>query len=99
MTQRRFDKSVRVRYVLNGVPQKANLPCDERPEGLNNEELYDFTKEGLEYALKLNRYEISLIYLSNRNDFIVNHYELDSFKYSLYLCRQIVYLYESLWIL
>lgn len=99
MTQRRFDKNVRVRYVLHGVPQKANLPCDERPEGLNNEELYDFTKEGLEYALKLNRYEISLIYLSNRNYFLVNHYELDSFKYSLYLCRQIVYLYESLWIL
>lgn len=60
MTQRRFDKSVRVRYVLNGVPQEANLPCKERPEGLNNEELYDFTKESLEYALKLNRNEDTL---------------------------------------
>lgn len=96
MTHRKFDKSIRVRYVLNGVPQKANLSCDERPKGLNNEELYDFTKEGLEYALKLNRYEISLIYLSNRNDFLVNHYELDSFKYSLYLCLHNVNLYESI---
>lgn len=60
MTQRRFDKSVRVRFVLNGVPQEANLPCDERPGGFNNEELYNFVKEGLEYALKLNRYEDTL---------------------------------------
>lgn len=60
MTQRRFDKSVRVRFVLNGVPQEANLPCDVRPGGFNNEELYNFVKEGLEYALKLNRYEDTL---------------------------------------
>ena len=60
MTHRRFDKSVRVRFVLNGVPQEANLPCDERPGGFNNEELYNFVKEGLEYALKLNRYEDTL---------------------------------------
>ena len=60
MTHRKFDKSVRVRFVLNGVPQETNLPCEERPEGLNNEELYDFTKESLEYALKLNRNEDTL---------------------------------------
>ena len=36
MTHRKFDKSVRVRFVLNGVPQETNLPCEERPEGLNN---------------------------------------------------------------
>ena len=60
MTQRRFDKSVKVRFVLNGVPQEANLPCDERPKGLNNEGLYNFVKEGLEYALKLNRNEDTL---------------------------------------
>ena len=47
MTQRRFDKSVRVRFVLNGVPQEANLPCDERPKGLHYEELCDFAKDGL----------------------------------------------------
>ena len=60
MTHRKFDKSVRVRFVLNGVPQETNLPCEERPEGLNNEGLYNFVKEGLEYALKLNRYEDTL---------------------------------------
>lgn len=60
MTQRRFDKSVRVRFVLNGVPQKANLSCNDRPEGLNNEELYDFAKDGLWSALKLNRNEDTL---------------------------------------
>lgn len=60
MTQRRFDKSVRVRFVLNGVPQEANLPCDERPEGLHYEELCDFAKDGLWSALKLNRNEDTL---------------------------------------
>ena len=29
MTHRKFDKSVRVRFVLNGVPQETNLPCEE----------------------------------------------------------------------
>ena len=60
MTHRKFDKSVRVRFVLNGVPQETNLPCEERPEGLNNEGLYTFVKEGLEYALKLNHNEDTL---------------------------------------
>ena len=60
MTHRKFDKSVRVRFVLNGVPQETNLPCVVRPEVLNNEGLYTFVKEGLEYALKLNHNEDTL---------------------------------------
>ena len=45
---------------LTELPLKANLSCDERPEGLNNEGLYTFVKEGLEYALKLNHNEDTL---------------------------------------
>ena len=60
MTQRRFDKSVRVRFVLNGVPQEANLPCDEKPKGLHYEEICDFAKDGLWSALKLNHNEDTL---------------------------------------
>lgn len=60
MTQRKFDKSVRVQYVLNGVPQEANLPCDERHKGLHYEELCDFAKDGLWSALKLNHNEDTL---------------------------------------
>ena len=60
MTHRKFDKSVRVRFVLNGVPQETNLPCEERPEGLHYEELCDFAKDGLWSALKLNRNEDTL---------------------------------------
>ena len=54
------DKSLRVRYVLNGVPQEMNLPCDERPKGLHYEELCDFVNDGLWSALKLNRNEDTL---------------------------------------
>lgn len=32
MVHKNFSKSVRVRYVLNGVPQEKDLACDEIPE-------------------------------------------------------------------
>lgn len=54
------DKSLRVRYVLNGVPQEMNLACDEKPKGLCDGELRDFAKDGLWSALKLSHNEDTL---------------------------------------
>lgn len=35
MVHKNFSKSVRVRYVLNGVPQEIDLACDEIPKELH----------------------------------------------------------------
>lgn len=57
MVHKNFSKSVRVRYVLNGVPQEKDLACDEIPEGLHYEELCGFAKDELLSTLMLNRNE------------------------------------------
>lgn len=57
MVHKNFYKSVRVRYVLNGVPQEIDLACDEIPEGLHYEDLCNFLKENLWSTLMLNRNE------------------------------------------
>lgn len=57
MVHKNFSKSVRVRYVLNGVPQEIDLACDEIPEGLHYEDSCYFLKENLWSILMLNRNE------------------------------------------
>ena len=57
MVHKNFSKSVRVRYVLNGVPQEIDLACDEMPEGLHYEDSCNFLKENLWSTLMLNRNE------------------------------------------
>lgn len=57
MVHKNFSKSVRVRYVLNGVPQEIDLACDEIPEGLHYEDSCNFLKENLWSTLMLNRNE------------------------------------------
>lgn len=57
MVHKKISKSVRVRYVLNGVPQEIDLACDEIPERLHYEELCNFAKDELLSTLMLNRNE------------------------------------------
>lgn len=47
MVHKKFHKSVRVQYVLNGVPQETDIACDEIPEELHYEELCNFVKDEL----------------------------------------------------
>lgn len=57
MVHKKNYKSVRVRYVLNGVPQEIDLACDEIPKELHYEELCKFAKDELLPTLMLNRNE------------------------------------------
>lgn len=57
MVHKKNYKSVRVRYVLNGVPQEIDLACDEIPKELHYEELCNFAKEELLSTLMLNHNE------------------------------------------
>lgn len=47
MVHKKFHKSVRVQYVLNGVPQEIDIACDEISEKLHYEELCNFVKDDL----------------------------------------------------
>lgn len=57
MVHKKFYKSVRVQYVLNGVPQEIDLACDEIPEELHYEEMCNFVKDDLWSTHMFNRNE------------------------------------------